>query len=273
MQISEIRTILNCEVFTGNETLSGYVEYGCASDLMSDVLSFSRPGAVLLTGLVNVQTIHTAVIADVKAVIFVRGKKPDAALMEFALQKNIPLLGTPYSMYEACGLLYKRGLIPTWSAQAAAVHARRRKEQQAARVQQYSQTFRIEGHNFTAAGKASLEIKSILKQLGISESVVQKVTVAIYEAEMNVVMYARTGTVTFEVTPKVIKIIVADQGPGIPDIDLAMQEGYSTATVEMREMGFGAGMGLPNIKKNSDEFSINSTVGVGTTLGIVININ
>ena len=113
----------------------------------------------------------------------------------------------------------------------------------------YSQMFTIEGRNFSHAGRASTEIKSILKQLGIDSMTIRRVAIAAYEAEMNVVMYARRAVLTFEVTPQKINIIADDQGPGIPDINLAMREGYSTATAEMREMGFGAGMGLPNIKK------------------------
>lgn len=123
------------------------------------------------------------------------------------------------------------------------------------------------------AGKASTEIKSILKQLGINSVTIRRVAIAAYEAEMNVVMYARQATMLFEVTPEQISIIVDDEGPGIPDVSLAMQEGYSTATPEMREMGFGAGLGLPNIKKNSDFFKIESVVDKGTRLEIKININ
>lgn len=123
------------------------------------------------------------------------------------------------------------------------------------------------------AGKASTEIKSILKQLGINATTIRRVAIAAYEAEMNVVMYARQAVMTFEVSPEKIIILVDDEGPGIPDVSLAMQEGYSTATPEMREMGFGAGMGLPNIKRNSDSFKIESIVGKGTKLEIRININ
>ena len=116
-------------------------------------------------------------------------------------------------------------------------------------------------------------MKSILKQLGVNGTIIRRVAIAAYEAEMNVVMYAHQGVVTFEVTPEQIRIIVDDEGPGIPDVKLAMQEGYSTATPEMREMGFGAGMGLPNIKRNSDSLKIESTVGKGTRLIITITIN
>jgi serine/threonine-protein kinase RsbT len=140
-------------------------------------------------------------------------------------------------------------------------------------VRPFSQSFTIEGRNFFNAGKASTEIKTILKQLGVDSAIIRRVAIATYEAEMNVVMYAQQATLTFEVTPKAIKIVVNDRGPGIPNVQLAMQEGYSTATHEMREMGFGAGMGLPNIRKNSDDLKIESIVGKGTNLEITININ
>jgi len=113
MKLSEVRRLLCCEVFTGEASLEHPVEFGCASDLMSDVLAFSRAGSLLLTGLVNVQTVQTAFIAELNAVVFVRGKKPDESVVRFAREKGIPLLGTPYSMYEACGLLYRSGIPST----------------------------------------------------------------------------------------------------------------------------------------------------------------
>jgi serine/threonine-protein kinase RsbT len=137
----------------------------------------------------------------------------------------------------------------------------------------YSQSFAIQGKNFFNAGKASTEIKTMLKDLGIDPAIVRRVAIATYEAEMNVVMYAEEATLIVEVTPRAIRILVNDRGPGIADINLAMQEGYSTATAEMREMGFGAGMGLPNIRRNSDDFKVSSTVGQGTKLEITVNIN
>lgn len=136
----------------------------------------------------------------------------------------------------------------------------------------YRREFQITGGDFTDAGRASTEIKAVLKQIGIAPDTIRRVAIASYEAEMNVVMYARHGTLRLQVTPEEIDIQVQDEGPGIPDIELAMQEGYSTATDEMREMGFGAGMGLPNIKRNADRFLLQSTVGGGTTLSIVVNI-
>ena len=119
----------------------------------------------------------------------------------------------------------------------------------------------------------STEIKGMLKELGIDAAIIRRVAIATYEAEMNVVMYAEQASLTLKVTPRAITITVVDRGPGIPDIELAMQEGYSTATAEMRELGFGAGMGLPNIRRNADEFNITSTVGKGTRLKITVNLN
>ncbi|MCL6614708.1 MAG: ATP-binding protein [Firmicutes bacterium] len=133
--------------------------------------------------------------------------------------------------------------------------------------------FTIEGGDFTAAGEASSRVKAVLRQLGLEAGLVRRVAIATYEAEMNVVMYARKGTFTLQVTPEQVNFTVEDEGPGIPDVELAMQEGYSTATPEMREMGFGAGMGLPNIKKNADRLAITSEVGRGTKLEISLILN
>lgn len=113
MTLSKIAELINCKIISGNKLLNIDIKYGCASDLMSDVLTFSQSGAVLLTGLVNLQTIHTAYISDIKAIIFVRGKRPTEDIIQLAIEKNIPLLSTNYSMYEACGLLYKAGLEST----------------------------------------------------------------------------------------------------------------------------------------------------------------
>lgn len=136
----------------------------------------------------------------------------------------------------------------------------------------YRREFPIAGGNFIDAGRASTEVKAVLKEIGIAPDLIRRVAIAAYEAEMNVVMYARQGKMTLQVTPEEIAIRVEDQGPGIPDIELAMQEGYSTATDEMREMGFGAGMGLPNIRRNSDLFNLESTVGIGTTVAAMVLI-
>lgn len=116
-------------------------------------------------------------------------------------------------------------------------------------------------------------VKEILQDVGIDSAIMRRAAIASYEAEMNVVMYADHGEFTLEVNPQRITISISDRGKGIADIGLAMQEGYSTATDEMREMGFGAGLGLPNIKKNADRFEINSIPGKGTRLKISFDLN
>ena len=130
----------------------------------------------------------------------------------------------------------------------------------------FESVYQVLGRDFSNAGKVSTSIKDTLKRLGISPAVVRRVAIVSYEAEMNLVMYAARGKVTLSVSREDVILNIDDEGPGIPDIGLAMQEGYSTATAEMREMGFGAGMGLPNIKRNADEFHISSEVGRGTRL-------
>ena len=129
----------------------------------------------------------------------------------------------------------------------------------------------VAGRDFTNAGRISTAIMDTLKRLGVNPEVVRRVAIASYEAEMDIVMYALRGRMLLRVSPHTVTIEVADEGPGIEDIDLAMQEGYSTATPEMQEMGFGAGMGLPNIKKHADEFRITSEVSKGTRLYIRVN--
>jgi serine/threonine-protein kinase RsbT len=128
------------------------------------------------------------------------------------------------------------------------------------------ENFQVQGRNFDKAGEISSEIKVILKDLGIDASCLRRVVIVAFEAEMNVVMYADRGTLTLILTDKDISLEVKDEGPGIPDIELAMQEGYSTASDEMREMGFGFGMGLSNMKRNSDDFCLESEVGKGTSV-------
>ena len=130
--------------------------------------------------------------------------------------------------------------------------------------------YEIEGKDFRNAGRVSSKVKEILKELGFDPAFVRGVAIASYEAEMNVVCHAEKGTLHVAILPEALKIVVEDQGPGIPDIELAMQEGYSTAPPEIREMGFGAGMGLPNMKKNTDELNIVSTVGKGTVVEMII---
>ena len=130
--------------------------------------------------------------------------------------------------------------------------------------------FDIDGDNFTSAGEASVRIKKLLREMGFSPDTIRRVSVAMYEGEINMVIHANGGDADVEVYEDRIEIILADRGPGIPNIDLAMHEGYSTAPDNIRSLGFGAGMGLPNMKRYTDEMRIESALGVGTTIYMTV---
>jgi serine/threonine-protein kinase RsbT len=134
--------------------------------------------------------------------------------------------------------------------------------------EEFESVYQVLGRDYTNAGRVSTAIKDTLKRMGVNHAVVRRVAIISYEAEMNVVMYATRGKVLLNVSPEEVTLNIHDEGPGIPNVTLAMQEGWSTATPEMREMGFGAGMGLPNIQRNADEFNVESEVGRGTRLFI-----
>lgn len=131
-------------------------------------------------------------------------------------------------------------------------------------------TYDVPGDDFTRAGEASSNMKKLLKQLGIPPEAIRKAAIAMYEGEINMVIHASGGVIDVEVHESFIRMVLRDTGPGIPDIELAMRAGYSTAPDNVRTLGFGAGMGLPNMKKYSDEMTIESTVGVGTTVTMVV---
>lgn len=132
--------------------------------------------------------------------------------------------------------------------------------------------FDVSGEDFTRAGEASGKVKSKLKQLGIASDAVRRVAIALYEGEINLVIHAGGGEIDVEISPEDIKMTLSDKGPGIADVEKAMTEGFSTATENIRSLGFGAGMGLPNMKKYSDEMKIDTEIGVGTTIFMQVNL-
>ena len=132
--------------------------------------------------------------------------------------------------------------------------------------------YEISPDDFTRAGEASSDVKGKLKQLGVSPEAIRKVAIAMYEGEINMVIHANGGEITVEITPVEIKMILADVGPGIPDVEQAMKAGYSTAPDEVRSLGFGAGMGLPNMKKYTDDMTIDTKLGAGTTITMIVRI-
>ncbi len=132
--------------------------------------------------------------------------------------------------------------------------------------------FNVDGEDFTSAGEASVNVKKLLRQMNIAPDIIKRVSIAMYEGEINMVIHADGGNADVYVYPDKITIVLEDQGPGIPDIDLAMQEGYSTAKDSVRSLGFGAGMGIPNMKKYTDRLEIESEVGKGTTVTMEVDI-
>lgn len=132
--------------------------------------------------------------------------------------------------------------------------------------------FKVDGDDFTSAGQASVSIKKNLRQLGLPAEIIRRVSIAMYEGEINMVIHAGGGVADVNVTEDCIEIILADKGPGIKDVEQAMQEGFSTATDNIRSLGFGAGMGLPNMKRYTDYMKIDSVPGEGTTITMKVNI-
>lgn len=259
MEISRIKDALEAVIIEADDTLEGTVEHIYASDLMSDVLAFGKPNSILLTGLATRQAVISAHMAEFKGVVFIRGKRPKDGSDHFARDHHMVLLSTQLDMYDAC-------------LRVEAVRRGEPRSNEPAATGKVSEELLlcreliIQGSDFASAGMASTEIKSVLKTIGLDPKLVRRVAISTYEGEMNVVMHAIRARVVLSVTPRIIEVVIADEGKGIPDVNLAMQEGYTTATEEMRAMGFGSGMGLPNIKRNADELLINSEVGKGTTL-------
>ena len=134
-------------------------------------------------------------------------------------------------------------------------------------------SYTVDGDNFMSAGEASADVKRVLRQLGFDSTVIRRTAIAMYEGEINMVIHANGGEITVDITMDEIIIVLKDVGPGIKDIDKAMEAGYSTASDHIRSLGFGAGMGLPNMKKCSDEMKIDTKIGVGTTVTLVIKLH
>ncbi len=132
--------------------------------------------------------------------------------------------------------------------------------------------YQVSGEDYSLAGRASSSIKKKLKQLGLPSCLIKRTAISMYEAEINMVIHADGGNILVEIGADSIKIVLSDQGPGIPDLEQAMQEGFSTASEEARELGFGAGMGLMNIQRNSDLLQVDTEVDRGTTVTIVLNM-
>jgi len=259
VEIKTIKDALDASVIVGEDGLDAVIEHIYASDLMSDVLAFGKPNSILLTGLATQQAVISAHMAEFKGIVFIRGKNPKDGSESFARENHLVLLSTELDMYDACVRLdlVKKGRRRLSKAGTGATKSEELL---------LSRELFVQGNDFVNAGMVSTQVKSLLKKIGFEPKLVRRVAISTYEGEMNVVMHARRAKVTLSVTSHVIEVVIEDEGQGIPDVELAMQEGFTTATEEMRAMGFGSGMGLPNIKKNTDELEVASEVGKGTTL-------
>jgi anti-sigma regulatory factor (Ser/Thr protein kinase) len=256
IEIKKISEALDAEVIVGADSLDTKITNIYASDLMSDVLAYGQSGSMLLTGLNSVQAAISSYMAEIKAIVFLRGKIPGEDIRKFADARGIIILSTKADMYEACIKIARTNghLLPSDKVVMAGEG-----EDNVSRHQ-----FSIDGKDFAGAGLVSTQIKSVLKKIGFDLKLVRRIAISTYEAEMNVVMHALRAKVFLTASDKEISVVIDDEGKGIPDIDKAMQPGFSTATEEQRAMGFGAGMGLPNIKKNTDDLKVSSVVGEGT---------
>ncbi|MGD2090401.1 MAG: ATP-binding protein [Candidatus Aminicenantes bacterium] len=256
IEIKKISEALEAEVIVGGDSLDTKITNIYASDLMSDVLAYGQSGSLLLTGLNTIQAAISSYMAEIKAIVFLRGKIPGKDICKFAQGKGIIILSTKADMYEACIKIARSNghLLPSGKAVMPGGG-----EDNVARHE-----FSIDGKDFASAGLVSTQIKTMLKKIGYDLQLVRRIAISTYEAEMNVVMHAERATVFLTASDKEITVVIDDEGKGIPNVDKAMQPGFSTATEEQRAMGFGAGMGLPNIKKNTDDLKVTSVVGKGT---------
>jgi anti-sigma regulatory factor (Ser/Thr protein kinase) len=259
VEIKAIQEALEATVIEGEGGLASTVEHVYASDLMSDVLAFGKPDSILLTGLATQQAVISAHMAEFKGVVFVRGKRVKDGALKFARDYHLVLMSTHLDMYDACVRLDAARRVGNGATAGAVPH-------EPPELALLEHRYSIEGSDFGSAGMVSTEVKSVLKTIGLDPKLVRRVGISTYEGEMNVVMHAKRAKVRLTVTPKMIEVLIDDEGKGIPDVALAMEKGFSTATEEQRAMGFGSGMGLPNIKHNTDEMDLESEVGKGTKL-------
>jgi len=254
--LDSIRESLQADTIVGDTIIDVCVTGIYASDLMSDVLAYGKPGSLLLTGLNSIQAAISSYMAEFRAIVFLRGKVPADDIRKFALEKGLVVMTTEADMYEACVRIAGIESGTPSSPECRTGEARKQN------VTEYEYT--IEGKDFASAGMVSTQIKAVLKSIGYDPQLIRRVAISTYEGEMHVVMHAVRAKVRLIASDREIIVILDDEGKGIPDIDMAMKEGFSTATEDQRALGFGAGMGLPNIKKNSDHLNVSSQIGKGT---------
>jgi len=260
LALCRIQSALAADVVVGAGKMDIPVTAVYASDLMRDVLAYGKPGSALLTGLNSKQAAISAYMAEFRAVIFIRGKRPAEAICKFAEEKGLVVLSARDDMFEACAK------IADLDGTAADPSPSEDLRPPMVEEETIRYAFLIDGHDFASAGMVSTQVKAILKTVGVEPALVRRVAICTYEGEMNVVMHADKARTELVLDDHEIRVVIDDEGKGIPDVTLAMQEGWTTATDEQRALGFGSGMGLPNIRKNADVVDLTSVVGKGTRL-------
>ena len=243
MTVKEIVSLLHADILHTGAYLDTEINAAFGSDMMSDTLAYADSHTLLLTGLCTLQVLRTVEMLDIPVIVFVRGKIPSEDMLELAAETDTCILQTKMTMFNACGILYQAGL-----------------------------TFDVDSDDFTRAGEASSRLKRTLKQMGLPPDIIRRISIVMYEGEINMVIHAHGGKITVTVDDDAVTMVLADIGPGIPDVEKAMQAGWSTASEAVRQQGFGAGMGLPNMKKNADTLEIDTVVGVGTTVTAVVRL-
>lgn len=270
MKLSDVKAVLDGTFLAGGELQDCEALCVCDADLVSDVLSLESLGAdgvLLLTSLIGPQLSTMISLTSIKALVFVQGRQPGADFLRQAKKDNIICISTPLSKYEAAGLLFQSGLPGTSPVREKEPTPAPDAGDRLTPIVEYT----IAGGDFLSAGHVTKKIKQRLENLGLHHKTVNRAAIAAYEAEVNIIIHARNGKMQLKLSSNTILLSVQDEGPGIPDISLAMQEGYSTAPSAVREMGYGAGMGLPNIQRCADDLKVQSEVDIGTRLEIWIH--
>ena len=267
MKLSDVREVLQATFLAGDQLDNREIFCVCDADLVSDVLSVEALGAegvLLLTSLIGPQLTTIISLTSIKALVFVQGRQPGADFLQQAKKDDIVCLSTPLSKYEAAGLLFMTGLPGTNMVKKTEQVVSEHEDDGLISIVEYS----VPGGDFLSAGHVTKKIKQRLENLGVHHKTINRAAIAAYEAEVNIIIHAHRGKMQLKLSPDTVLIIAHDEGPGIPDIDLALREGYSTAPAAVREMGYGAGMGLPNIQRSADTLKIKSEEGTGTRLEI-----
>jgi len=270
VKLAELQQLLKAAVFSCPDRLDQEIDCVCDADLVSDVLSLQdlqSGSTLLLTSLVGPQLLNIITLTGIRNVMFVQSRQPGAEVVRQAEREGIAFLSTPYGKYEAAGILYQAGIPSGCQPVARQQLEQTRQDNDLQPIAEYA----VNGGDFLTAGAATKKIKQRLENLGLLPEVVRRMAVAAFEAEMNVIIHATRAKMQLSLGRQTVQLVVDDEGPGIPDVELAMQEGYSTAPAAVREMGYGAGMGLPNIRKSADSFILDTCPGSGTKLRVTIH--